>query len=328
MEEPILYPLKFEPVYKDYLWGGRNLEKLGRILPQGKVAESWEVSGHPDGTSIISNGELKGLSLVEYLQKEGHAALGSALPPAYLQEFPLLVKLIDAHDKLSVQVHPTDEYAQKHEGGYGKNEMWYIIDAKPGASLIYDVKLGMNREKFTQAIEEGTIGDCLQSVEVAPGDVLDIPAGLVHGIGEGIMLAEIQQSSNLTYRIYDYERVDAMGKKRPLHVERALEVIDFDSAKRVAKTKPQVQQIAPGCTKAELVANEYFVVELYDLKAELSQKAQGERFFIYTFLQGKGAISYNQGSVPIKAAESILIPASLGHYTIEGNLKFLKSYLP
>lgn len=324
----MFYPLKFKPVYKDYLWGGRNLEKLGRDLPEGKVAESWEVSGHPDGLSIISSGECKGLSLPGFFQKFGQVALGSALPQKYLHEFPLLVKLIDANNKLSVQVHPTDDYAQKHEGGYGKNEMWYIIDAKPGASLIYDVAPGMNQEKFAQAIKQGTIGQCLQSVEVSPGDVIDIPAGLVHGIGEGILLAEIQQSSNLTYRIYDYDRVDAQGKKRPLHVEKALEVIDFNSQGRVAKKEQLKEEIAPGCTKTELVANKYFVVELYDIKTKLPQAARGQRFFIYTFLTGQGSISYEGGDVPIKAAESVLIPASLGQYTIEGDLKFIKSFLP
>lgn len=210
----ILYPLKFQPVYKDYLWGGRNLEKLGRRLPAGKAAESWEVSGHADGVSIIANGEHSGLSLPEFFRRFGQKAMGSALPRQYIQEFPLLVKLIDAQDRLSVQVHPTDEYARTHEGGFGKNEMWYIIDAKPGARLIYDLVPETDQEKFAQAIARGTIGDCLQSVEVQPGDVFNIPAGLVHGIGEGILLAEIQQSSNLTYRIYDYDRVDAQGREK------------------------------------------------------------------------------------------------------------------
>jgi mannose-6-phosphate isomerase len=322
----MFYPLKFQPVYKDYLWGGRNLEKLGKKLPDGQVAESWEVSGHPDGLSIVANGEDRGLSLPEYLQKYGRQALGSALSAKYSLEFPLLVKLIDANNKLSVQVHPTDEYARTHEGGYGKNEMWYIIAAKPGAQLIYGLEPGVDKAKFAQAISSGTIGACLHSVEVSPGDVFDIPAGLVHGIGEGIILAEIQQSSNLTYRIYDYDRTDSQGKKRPLHVQQALEVIDFAGG---GQEKPALaqEQNAPGCRKTQLVAKKYFVVELYELTQKLSEQAQ-DRFFIYTFLCGEGVVRYPGGELSIRAAESLFIPAALGEYTIEGNLKFLKSYLP
>ena len=322
----MLYPLKFEPVYKDYLWGGRNLEKLGKTLPEGKVAESWEVSAHPDGTSIIANGEYKGLTLAEFLEKFGERAIGSALSADYSTEFPLLVKFIDANDKLSVQVHPTDEYVQAHEGGYGKNEMWYVIEAEPGAKLIYGLKAGVDKEQFAQAIKDGTISSLLQTVEVNPGDVFDIPAGLVHGIGEGILLAEIQQSSNLTYRIYDYDRVDAQGNKRPLHVDKALEVIDF-SAKASGKLRPELQDVAPGVEKATLVAKKYFVVELYKLTESHLEEAR-DRFFIYTFLKGEGTITYSGGKLDVQGGESVFIPAALGQYRLEGELEGLKTHLP
>lgn len=322
----MFYPLKFEPVYKDYLWGGRNFEKLGRILPPGKVAESWEVSAHPDGVSIITNGEFKGQSFPKLLAQYGKEILGEKLPERAYREFPLLVKLIDAQDKLSVQVHPTDEYAQKYEGGYGKNEMWYVLAAEPGAHLIYGLVPGTTKEQFVESIEEDELASCLQAVPVQAGDVFEIPAGLVHGIGEGIILAEIQQSSNLTYRLYDYERL-YQGKPRPLHIEEALAVIDFD-APQTPNKKPAAQTLARGAVKTSLVANEYFVVEHYQLKADLPQSAVGDRFYIYTFLKGSGEIRYPGGKLTIEAAESLLIPAQLGDYSLHGEVEFLKTYLP
>ncbi len=320
-------PLKFLPVYKDYLWGGRNLEKLGKILPDGITAESWEISSHPDGVSTIANGEMAGLPFPDYLKRFGGDAIGSALPEHYSAQFPLLVKLLDANQQLSVQVHPGDEYAKTHGGGLGKNEMWYIIDAKPGASIIYDVRPGTTRESFERAVREGRVLDCLQQVPVGPGDVFDIPAGMVHGLGAGIVLAEIQQSSNLTYRIYDYDRIDAQGNQRPLHIEPALEVIDFQSAGR--EPKPPAIPVALGTvgTKIRLVANDYFTTELYEVNGAFPEQAAGERFVIDTFIAGEGFISYQGGVLPVKTGESIFIPAKLGKYTIEGSLKFLKSYI-
>jgi mannose-6-phosphate isomerase len=322
-----LYPLKFFPVYKDYLWGGRNLEKLGKALPAGIIAESWEISAHPDGVCTIANGEMAGLSFPDYLKRFGRDAIGRLLPEHYAAQFPLLVKLLDANQQLSVQVHPDDEYAGTHGGGLGKNEMWYIIDAKPGASIIYGVRPGTTRESLGRAVREGRILDCLQQVRVAPGDVFDIPAGMVHGLGAGIVLAEIQQSSNLTYRIYDYDRIDAQGNKRPLHVEPALEVIDFQSAGREPKLQTAPVALGTVGTRARLVANDYFITELYEVNGTFPEQAEGERFFINIFIAGEGIIRYQGGVLPVKAAESVFIPATLGKYTVEGRLKFLKAYI-
>jgi mannose-6-phosphate isomerase len=324
----VLYPLKFHPVYKDYLWGGRNLERLGKKLPDGIVAESWEVSAHPDGVSLITNGEYAGSTLPDYLRRFGRAAIGSALPEAYAQQFPLLIKLIDANQKLSVQVHPDDLYAQSHEGGYGKNEMWYIISAEPGSRIIYDVKPGVSRDSLAQAVRENRIADCLQTVPVSAGDAFNIPAGKVHGLGAGIVLAEIQQSSNLTYRLYDYDRTDAAGHKRPLHIDKGLDVIDFAAAGRDPKIKGQRFSLGQAGVKELLVANRYFGVELYDLDGELGETTAGERFFIYTFISGTGEIRYAGGVLPIEPAESVFIPAGLGDFIVAGQLKYLKSYVP
>lgn len=324
----MFYPLKFVPVYKDYLWGGRNLERFGRNLPQGLVAESWEISGHPDGISIVANGELAGLSLPELLVKFGREIIGTKVSERYINQFPLLIKLIDANEKLSVQVHPGDEYAAVHEGGFGKNEMWYVVSAEPGAAIIYDLVPGTTRETLDAAIREGRIENCLKTVPVVAGDVFYIPAGMVHGLGAGIIVAEIQQSSNLTYRLFDYNRTDAKGNKRPLHIEQALEVIDFKSAGQRGKVEGVIKESKPDFLRKELIANEYFEVDICELDGEVVQNTDGQRFFSYTFLEGAGKINHRGGSVNFKTAESILVPAAVGGYGIEGKAKYLKVSIP
>jgi mannose-6-phosphate isomerase len=325
----MLYPLKFMPVYKDYMWGGRNLEKLGKKLPEGIVAESWEISCHPDGLSAIANGRFEGVTLSDLIREFGRRIVGHRLPESALRKFPLLVKLIDANAKLSVQVHPEDEYAMTHENGeLGKNEMWYIISATPGAKLIYDVSSGVTKESFTQAVKENTIGSCLKEIEVFPGDTLNIPAGLVHAIGEGIVLAEIQQNSNTTYRVYDYDRVDMQGNKRPLHIEKALDVIDFNVGGRKEKAEGLKVKINNNSFKEYKVANRYFSVELYTVNSQIAEETDGGKFHLYIFTEGAGEILWSSGTLKIKGGDSVLIPAALGHYSLTGNFKALKSYVP
>lgn len=321
----MLYPLKFDPVYKDYVWGGRNLATLGKSLPpEGIVAESWEVSCHDNGPSIIANGEYKGTPLPTLISLTGRTIIGTALPHKDVDKFPLLVKFIDAHNNLSVQVHPDDAYANAKENGeYGKNEMWYIISARPGATLIYDVTPGTTREKFAAAMAENKVESCLQSVEVSAGDVLNIPAGLVHAIGEGIILAEVQQSSDTTYRVYDYGRTS-----RELHIKKALDVINFASAGRRAKYKGLELSLGSGSTKRITVANRYFCTEIYTIKESIDETADGSRFYIYVFISGSGSILWDGGKLPIRAGESVLIPASLGVYCLNGDFTALKAYVP
>lgn len=324
-----LYPLKFKPIYKDYLWGGRNLEKFGKKLPEGVVAESWEISCHPAGVSVISNGEFKSVSLPELIEKYSRQIVGNALPQKDIDKFPLLMKLIDANDWLSVQVHPQDSYAQVHENGeLGKHEMWYVLSAKPGAKLIYGVLPGVTRETFSQAIKENTIDRCLNYIEVFPGDALSIPAGLVHATGPGIVVAEIQQNSNTTYRIHDFNRVDKLGNKRPLHIEKALEVIDFNANTYKKKDAELRVNIGDSSSKTYKVANKYFIVELYQVHGEVYELANGSRFYIYLFIEGEGEILYEGGSVKVRSGESFLIPASMGEYTLKGDFHALKSYVP
>jgi len=325
----MLYPLKFNPVYKDYIWGGRNFEKYGRILPDGIVAESWEVSCHPNGISIVSNGAYKGVSLPELVKKLGSMLIGRDLAEKNADRFPLLVKFIDANDDLSVQVHPDDSYAFVHENGeYGKNEMWYIISAEPGARLVFDLVPGTSKSDFVEAVKNGTLENYLRYVEVYPGDVLSIPAGLVHAIGKGIILAEIQQNSDATYRLYDFNRVGKDGKKRPLHIDKAIDVINFGTESPKEKTKGIMIKLDSGSSKTYLVANKYFSVEHLDISGKFHDVADGSKFHIFSFIDGEGEIIYKKGSIDVKTLESVLIPAEMGEYEIIGRFKALKAYVP
>ena len=325
----MLYPLKFKPVYKDYIWGGRNLEKVGKILPEGNIAESWEVSCHPDGMSIISNGIFEGLSLVEFIKMMGKDAVGTNIYDNKKTYFPLLLKLIDARDKLSVQVHPDNNYANVNEHGeLGKREAWYIIDAKPDAKIIYNTISGIDKESFTKAVSENEIDSCLNYINVFPGDVIDIYPGIIHSIGAGIVLAEIQQNSNLTYRLYDYDRKDKEGNKRPLHIKKALEVMDFLPQNRKEMAKGIDLQINPGSYKTFKLANKYFSLEIYNINGQIEESTDGSKFYIYLFIEGEASVDSLNYTISVKAGESIFIPASMGKFTIKGNFKALKMYVP
>jgi mannose-6-phosphate isomerase len=325
----MFYPLKFEPVFKDYIWGGRNLERLGKSLPEGITAESWEISSHKDGMSIIGNGDYKGTSLADFVDKHGRKVIGNALPEKYIRNFPLLIKLIDANDRLSVQVHPDDKYAFLNENGEnGKNEMWYIISAEEGASLIYDVKPGVTKDMFMEAIREEKLERCLNTVKVKPGDVINIPAGLIHAIGKGIVLAEIQQNSNATYRVYDFGRVDKNGNKRPLHIEKAMDVIDFNSGGRREKYSGLPVEISKGLIIRYLAAAGYYAGEHHRLDGEASCTTSEERFHIFTFIKGEGEIGWKNSTLKVRMGESVMIPAAVCDYSLAGNFEAIKSYVP
>lgn len=213
--------LKLKPACKDYLWGGHRLvEEYGIEYDGDILAEAWELSCHPDGPSVITNGEYAGKTLKEFIDEKGMEVLG--LHCRRFREFPILTKFIDARDNLSIQVHPGNSYALKNEGQYGKTEMWYVLDAEEGAILYYGFKKEITKEEFARRIKDNTILEVLNAVEVHKGDVLFIESGTLHAIGKGLLIAEIQQNSNVTYRIYDYGRVGKDGKKRDLHIEKAL----------------------------------------------------------------------------------------------------------
>ena len=313
----MLYPMTFTPVLKDYIWGGRNLEtRLGRALPAaGVVAESWEIAAHEDGVSLVGNGPYAGWSLTQVHAELGLDLIGSN--NAWAQErgkFPLLVKLLDAHTPLSVQVHPDDAYALAHEGNeLGKTEMWVVLHADPGAELIVGVKAGTTPDAFRRAIAENRPEPYLHRVPVQAGDHVCVPAGTLHAIMGGLLIAEIQQNSNTTYRVYDWGRVGADGKGRPLHVDKALDVIDF------ARVEPQVCPPAPlpsepGLRRELLCSNRYFTTERITLDAGFtySGACTGDSLEIWGVLSGE--VTLNR--LALSAVRFCLLPAALGEYAV------------
>jgi mannose-6-phosphate isomerase len=238
-------PFKTQPFFQSRPWGGRAMsEKLGKKIPEGPVAESWEVSAHPNGVSRVSGGPLDGASLADLVREHGREILGDEGFQKYRGEFPLLVKLIDVNALASVQVHPNDAQAQRLEGyPWGKTEAWYIIDRSPSARFSLGLVPGTTPESFREAIIQGRAQGVLGSPEVAAGDCLFVPPGTVHAAGNGVLLLEVQQSCDITYRVYDWDRVDEQGRRRELHVEKALEVVDFHALPKVMRARAGVDAL-------------------------------------------------------------------------------------
>jgi mannose-6-phosphate isomerase len=317
---PPLHPLTFTPILRDYVWGGRNLELLyGRTLPPGVTAESWEISAHRSASTQVDRGPLRGWTLQQVMTSYGEELVGSrGASFATSDTFPLLVKLLDAERNLSVQVHPRDEYAIAHEDGdLGKTEMWYVLHARPDARLILGLKSGATPALFRQAIEAGTVEDWLHTVPVHAGDVIFIAPGTVHAATKGLVLTEILQNSDTTYRVYDWGRVGADGKPRALHIEKAMAVIDFD----LVEPGPVVPRALPASDgiQRHLVADcDYFVVETLrlDAGAAYSGETAGETFEIWGVVEGAAALDWDADTLRLSAIRFCLLPASLGSFTI------------
>lgn len=311
-----MYPLKLSPAFKDYLWGGTRLKTdFHKQTPLTKVAESWELSCHKDGVSVIANGRYKGMPLTEYINQKGTAVLGTDCRA--FEYFPILIKLIDAYDNLSVQVHPNNEYALIEEGEYGKTEMWYIVDCEPGASLLYGFRHEISKEEMERRIRDNTLLEVTNSVPVHKGDVFFIEAGTLHAIGKGILIAEIQQNSNTTYRIYDYGRIGADGKPRQLHVEKALDV-----TKLVPPTRPTKPQGEPeekeGYTSTLLASCEYFTVHRLVIEETAALFAGSDSFQSLLVLDGEFELDYGFGSIGLIKGDSVFVPADMGDYELIG----------
>ncbi|NKQ36691.1 MAG: mannose-6-phosphate isomerase [Chloroflexi bacterium] len=310
-----LYPMTFTPVLKDYIWGGRHLETLGRELPPGIIAESWEIAAHEDGTAVVNNGRFAGKLLTEVQAELGLALIGKKC--AWAQErgkFPLLIKLLDANRPLSVQVHPDDEYALAHEGNeLGKTEMWVVLYAEPNAELILGVTKGTTPQLFRAGIENGRLEPYLHRIKVKKGDHICVPAGSLHAIMSGLLIAEIQQNSNTTYRVYDWNRVGADGQPRPLHIDKALDVINFD---QVEPTLTEATLVAeePGIRRYVLCRNKYFVTERVEMAegAVFSGNCNGDTLEIWGTIAGTAVIN----DVELPAIRFALLPAAMGDFTV------------
>ena len=305
-----MYPIKFENLYYEKIWGGRDLESFRSNLPEGNIGESWDVACHENGTSIVTNGRFKGISFDKLIESNGEEILGKRYAA---KKFPLLVKLINSNENLSVQVHPNDEYAKIKENSFGKTEAWYVVEAKEGAELIVGTN-GCTKEEFESAIKNNTVEDCLNRIKVKKGDAFLINSGLVHAIGAGLIIAEIQQNSDITYRVYDY------GRPREIHVEKSLEVIDFSlSPKKLIEHYKE----EPGYKFTTLCKNQYFSIDKCIVDTTYSNSTNGDNFVILTIVDGSGKVIGNNYTETIEKGDSILLPASLGNYTIEGNVEVL-----
>lgn len=317
-----MYAMKLKPTFKDYLWGGEKLKQYwGKKTDISPLAESWELSCHKDGNSIITTGEYANSTLSDYINAEGKAVLGTACEK--FSDFPILIKLIDAKENLSVQVHPNDEYALRVEGEMGKTEMWYILDCMPNSKLYYGFKQELTKAELKTHIENNTLIDVLNEVPVKKGDVFFIEAGTVHAIGAGILLAEIQQNSNTTYRVYDYARLGADGNQRELHVEKAMEVATL--------TKPSVGQPEPpvekdGYTFKLLSKCKYFTTVLLDITQSALLQSTKKSFQSILCIDGRLKIESQHGNMTIQKSDSVFLPADYGEYRLVGNGKVIVTY--
>lgn len=309
---------KLKPVFKDYIWGGERLKNdFGFKSDLDKIAEGWMLSCHKDGKSIIENGEHSGKTLEDIISLFGEKAVTGTNSEKF-PYFPVLIKLIDAKDNLSIQVHPDNEYAKRVENEFGKTEIWYVLDAEPDAQLVYGFKNKISSDEFKAAIENGTLMDVLNTVNVKKGDLFFIEAGTVHAIGKGTLIAEIQQNSNSTYRVYDYGRIDKNGKPRELHIKKAVDV---------SKTEPAAYEIKPfgekesieGGEKQMLTECELFTVNKYNADGEITLCTGIESFNHILITEGCGQIN----DIPFKKGDSFFVPAGFGNYKISGNAEAL-----
>ncbi len=323
-----MYPLKLSPAFKDYIWGGTRLKTdFGKQSKLERLAESWELSCHKDGLCVIANGRYKGMTLAELIEQLGTKILGSDCER--FDDFPILIKLIDAHDNLSVQVHPDDDYALRVEGEYGKTEMWYVVDCDSDASLLYGFDHEITREEFARRIRDNSLLDVVNRVPVKKGDVFFIEAGTLHAIGKGILIAEIQQNSNTTYRVFDYGRVGADGKPRALHIDKAMDVTRLGPAARRPgpQGKPQKKD---GCVVTLLAQCDYFTTRAVSVGSCARFTADKTSFHSLLFLDGEALLLWDADfsgghgmELTVRKGDSILIPAALGSYDIKGNCEFL-----
>lgn len=315
-----MYIMKLKPALKDNIWGGTKLKNDYDFKTDLKIiAEAWTLSCHKDGENIIENGEFKDSSFTDYIN--AHKTVLGKKAEKY-DDFPILIKLIDAKNDLSIQVHPNDEYAKKYENEFGKTEMWYVVDAEKDAKLIYGFKEKISKEDFKNAIESNTLLDVLNIVNVKQGDVFFIEAGTVHAIGKGVFIAEIQQNSNSTYRVYDYNRLGNDGKPRELHIQKALDtaVTEPPKSKTTAESQPEKIENA---TKQLLKQCDLFTVYIYEIDGKVNLFADENSFINILVIDGSGKID----DMEFKKGDSFFIPSSFGNFEIDAKAKLLVTSL-
>ncbi|WP_423128116.1 type I phosphomannose isomerase catalytic subunit [Gaoshiqia sp. Z1-71] len=323
-----LYPLKFSPIYMERIWGGQKMKTaLGKDfghLPN--CGESWELSGVDGNVSVVSNGVLAGNNLEELIEIYMGELVGDKVFEKFGVEFPLLIKFIDANDDLSVQVHPNDEMAKKRHQAFGKTEMWYVLQADKGARLNAGFNCAIDQETYLKKLANKELTDILNFVEVEAGDVFFMPAGRVHAIGKGILVAEIQQTSDITYRIYDYDRRDAQGNERELHTELALDAIDFTYHDNYKTNYPNELN-----KSNQVVSCEYFTTNLLEFNTKIEKDIYGlDSFVIYICVEGEYELISPETTENVKKGETILVPASVSQFQLNplsGHVKLLEVHV-
>ena len=319
-----LYPLKFQPILKDKIWGGQKLQQLlNKPTTSTEAGESWEISDVEGDTSVVANGPLKGSSLKALLESYTSDLLGEKNFRKFGTKFPLLIKFIDAKQDLSVQLHPNDQLAKERHNSFGKTEMWYVVQADPESNLIVGFNQDMTQELYLKHLEAKTLHSILNFDAVKPGDTYFIEVGRIHAIGAGVLLAEIQQTSDITYRVYDWDRVDSEGKERELHNDIALEAFDFEMPDNF-----RVKYSLDSNTSTELVSCPYFTTNVLEVNAPLIKENNHDSFMIYMCVEGAASLEVDGAVTEFSMGETVLVPACIQRFSISANhAKLLEVYI-
>ena len=325
----MLYPMKFKKFFVEKVWGGREFEtKLGMKLPEGKkIGESWEVSAHPHGMGIVENGALAGQRLDDIYKEYKGELTGKKVYEKYPNKFPLLIKYLDVNDRLSIQVHPSDEVALKKHNEFGKSESWYIMEASDDATLILGMKPGVTKEKFLEKVKKNDFDGLFEEKTVKKGDFIDITPGTVHASLKGsVIFAEIQQNSDVTYRIYDFDRIDKNGKKRELHLQDSADVIDFGKEVEIKNTDFDESENGKDILRKNIIEKEYYSIDKIRFNGSF-EDTNNESMTIYSFLEGEGKIVWGENEeLSAKKGETILIPAGIKTKTV-GKFEILRTII-
>jgi mannose-6-phosphate isomerase len=317
-----LYPLQFEPILKERIWGGRKLNSiLNKPITSDITGESWEISTVEGDVSIVANGDLAGKSLNDLIQSNPEAIIGTEVYRKFGKQFPLLFKYLDAREDLSIQVHPNDELAKKRHNSFGKTEMWYVMQADNNARIIVGFKENSNKLEYLENLKNKTLLSILDDVKVKEGDVFFLETGTVHAIGAGLVIAEIQQTSDITYRLYDFERVDCQGKTRELHIDLALDAINYNKVDTHKKYNRELNQ------SNTVVDCPYFTTNFLPLKGKLEVEKSGISFTVYMCVDGSFELESNGTKLEYKKGDTVLIPAALNRFIINGKASILEIYI-
>ncbi|PIF59387.1 type I phosphomannose isomerase catalytic subunit [Flavobacterium sp. 2] len=317
-----LYPLQFEPILKERIWGGEKLKTvLNKPITSKITGESWELSTVEDDVSIVSNGELKGKSLMELIAETPNELLGTRVHERFGKQFPLLFKYLDAREDLSIQVHPNDKLAKERHNSFGKTEMWYVMQADADSRIIVGFKEDSSKEEYLKHLQDNTLVTILDDVKAKAGDVFFLETGTVHAIGAGLVVAEIQQTSDITYRLYDFDRVDAQGNKRELHVDLALDAINYNKVNTQKKydSKTNTSNVVVDCP--------YFTTNFIPLESNTEISKSGETFTVYMCIEGSFEIEYDNFKHTYIKGDTVLIPAAIRTFVLSGKASILEIYI-